>query len=347
MHTCAKIGAMKTRKPYLDFIRILAILMVVYVHTGPEAAERYLVATDKVTYWFALALNAFTQTCAPLFFMVSGAVLLRKKESLKEIYLHRVVKFLVLLLVFGLIEYAYFYHLNPEITFSIKTFFYLVYSTTVIHQYWFLYAYLGILLILPLLRILAQNMEPEHFCYLAALMLVFEGLLPIVEYLWGNSRIAIPMPLLVNTIIYPLMGYFIENKYDKSYQGIIYALGACAFVTNTVIGHMAVGARGSAETLDGMTFVIALAIFSGLKVLFEAKPINEKAAKTITFLGSGSIMVFLLEPPLRDFFKYIYTWFEPTITWFPAALCWVSLACLAGILIYHLLRLIPGVKKVL
>lgn len=321
--------------------------MVVYVHTGPEATARYQVVTSGTEYWISLFINSLTQICAPLFFMISGALLLGKKESLKDVFLHRFLRFLVLLLVFGLVEYAYFYHLNPEITFSLPTFFYLAYSTTIIQQYWFLYAYLGFLLILPFIRMMAQNMKPVHFYYLAGLMFLFEGLLPIVEYLWQNSRIAIEIPLFANIIIYPLMGYFIENIYDGKGKVLLYLACAAALVTNTVIGHMALVSRGGVESLGGMTFVTALAVFVLVKRLFDKHPASQKGSKVISFLGSGSMCVFLLEPPLRDTFKRIYVATEPYITWFPAALLWVSAACLAGILIYHLLRLIPGVKKIL
>ncbi|MBR4994119.1 MAG: acyltransferase family protein [Lachnospiraceae bacterium] len=339
---------MKTRKTYIDFIRILAILMVVFVHTGPEASQRYsVVPSGSFTYWFSVALNTLTQTCAPLFFMVTGAVLLHKKETLEDVLLHRALKFFVILMVFGLIEYAYFYHLNPEITFSIPTFFYLAYSTTVIHQFWFLYAYLGFLLVLPFIRMMAQNMEDKHFWYLAGLMLVLEGICPIIEYLWGNSRIALPVPFLTNVIIYPLMGYFIEHRFDKKHLIIVNLFGLAAFVTNSVIGHMAIAQRGDVEALGGMTFVIAVVLFVDIKALFEKWPASERSAKAISFLGAGSICVFLLEPPLRDTFKVVYEASEPYITWFPASLLWIMCACLAGILIYHLLRLIPGVKRVL
>ena len=110
---------------------------------------------------------------------------------------------------------------------------------------------------------------------------------------------------------------------------------------------MAIVQRGDVEALEGMTFVIAVVLFADLKVLFEKWPVGEKTSKAISFLGAGSICVFLLEPPLRDTFKVVYEALEPHITWFPAALLWIICACLAGILIYHLLRLIPGVKKVL
>jgi len=338
---------MKTRKTYLDFLRILAIFMVVYVHTGTEAAQRYLVSSGDVSYWFSLAMNSLTQTCAPLFFMISGAVLLKKEETLKQVWKHRILRFFIVLMIFGLAEYGYFYYLNPEIGFSLKSFIYLAYSTTIIQQYWFLYAYLGFLMILPFVRMMARNMKEEHFLYLAAMMFVLEGLCPIIEYLWGNSRIAISIPLLTNVILYPLLGYYLEEIYDGKWKMQINLLAIAALFTNTVIGHMAVVSRGDAETLSGMTMLVAAAVFCNTKSFFERKQPGAKGQKAVCFIGTGSMCVFLLEPPLRDTFKVVYEALEPHITWFPAAVIWVLCACMAGVLIYHVLKLIPGFKQIL
>lgn len=336
---------MKKRKTYLDFIRILAIFMVVYVHTGPEATQKYLVNSGDFAYWFALVLNSITQTCAPLFFMISGALLLQKKENLKDIYLKRILKFFILLMVFGLIEYAYFYYLNPEITFSLKTFFAMAYSSTIIQQYWFLYAYLAFLMILPFVRMMAQNMERVHFWYLAGLMLLLNGICPIIEYLWGNGRIAISIPLLTNIILYPLIGYYFEHVHDGKFLLIINGLGFMALITNTVIGHMAIASRGDVESLEGMTMLVAATLFIDIKVLFEKHPAKEKASKVISFIGAGSMYVFLLEPPLRDTFKPVYIALEPYITWFPAALIWVALSCTMGTVINGLFSVPSGIVR--
>lgn len=64
------------RKTYLDIIRILACLMVIIMHS-PIPGERALAHGPFLT------LSSYlTSPCVPLFFMISGALLLPRKEGI-------------------------------------------------------------------------------------------------------------------------------------------------------------------------------------------------------------------------------------------------------------------------
>ena len=73
---------MKQKKGYLELVRIIAIFFVIYVHTGTDAAEHYRIAETSASYGLSLVLYAFAQVSVPLFFLVTGAVLLQKEEAL-------------------------------------------------------------------------------------------------------------------------------------------------------------------------------------------------------------------------------------------------------------------------
>lgn len=49
-------------------------------------------------------------------------------------------------------------------------------------SYWFLYTYIGFLIMLPLLRVLAMNMTLETFWYIIILNAFFTGFLPIFQF---------------------------------------------------------------------------------------------------------------------------------------------------------------------
>lgn len=353
---------MKQKKIYLEAIRIFAIFFVIYVHTGIEAAEHYRVTESTFSYVLSLVLFAIAQISVPLFFMVSGAVLLHKEESLKDVLLHRALRILLIILIFGFVEYTYFYYLNPEVGFSIPVYFWTVYSTTMITQYWYIYSYFALMPILPFVRMMARSMKDSHFWYLMGLMFILNGLLPIVEFLWKNNRIAVSVPLLFNSIFYPLMGYYIVHRSGEFFLKkknllITNVFGACALLTNTVVALMAHRQRGAGETLEGMTALLAAVTFINIRALFNwishsSRPIlHGRLAKTIRsiilFIGSGSFGVYLLEPPLRDTFKPVYIALEPYISWFPAAILWISAAIICGSVVFFILKKIPLLKKLL
>ena len=66
---------MNKRILYLDFLRSFAIIMVVILHSISD----YIVRADlfSTTSWYVnLFLNAFSRTGVPIFFMISGCLIL-------------------------------------------------------------------------------------------------------------------------------------------------------------------------------------------------------------------------------------------------------------------------------
>jgi len=353
---------MKGKKVYLEIIRILSIFLVIYGHTGADAIGRYQTAGNLFSYGLSLVLYCIVQSSIPLFFFISGAVLLHKEESLQTVLLHRAARVLIIILLFGFVEYLYFYYLNPEIGFSIPAFFKLVYNSTVITQYWYLYTYFTLMLILPFVRMLARSMENIHFWYLFGLFFLLEGILPIVEYLWGNSRIVLSVPLFENSLFYPLLGYYLAQRSGKLfYQGKVLLLtnvmGFFALLTNTVVAYMAHRQRGDVESLEGMTIMLALVIFIDIRALCHyasnsPRPVFHGSllkllCKAVCFIGSGVFGVYLLEPPLRDSFRFIYVATEPYISWLPAVILWICSAILFGAVLFWFLKKLPVLRKIL
>ena len=353
---------MKSKKVYLEIIRIFAIFFVIYVHTGADAAEHYQAAGNLFSYGLSLVLYCIAQVSVPLFFLITGAVLLHKEESLKTVLKHRALRIFLIILLFGFIQYAYFYYLNPEIEFSLPVFFKMVYSTNVITQYWYLYSYFALMLILPFVRMLARSMDNAHFWYLFGLYFLLEGILPIVEYLWGNSRIILSIPLFAGSLFYPLLGYYVSQRsgeffYQKKILLLTNLAGFCSLFTNTVVAYMAHRQRGAAESLEGMTALLALVIFIDIRSLcyyasHSLHPVfhcafSQLFCKAVCFIGGGVFGVYLLEPPLRDTFRFIYMATEPYISWFPAAILWICTAILFGSILFQLLKRLPLLRKIL
>ena len=74
------------KKYYLEAIRIAAILMVMYNHS---AAFMSFSVQSGVEYAISFFLSMICKGAVPLFFMVSGALLLGKTESGKDLFQKR------------------------------------------------------------------------------------------------------------------------------------------------------------------------------------------------------------------------------------------------------------------
>ena len=150
-----------------DLIRILAIFLVMYNHRETYIFYHH-VPRMGLRYILSMCGAAFCKCGPPLFFMVSGALILHKKESFRRIFRHRILRILIVMVILSILIVA----LIPDSDSFLKTFF--------SGLNWYLYAYIGYLLMLPFLRILVNHMtrkDMQLFFILTAIAYSVSGIL--------------------------------------------------------------------------------------------------------------------------------------------------------------------------
>lgn len=90
------------KKYYLEVIRILAILMVMYNHS---AAFMSFSNQSGVEYAISFLFSMVCKGAVPLFFMVSGALLLGKNESGKDLFQKRILRMILVIVIFSFLYY--------------------------------------------------------------------------------------------------------------------------------------------------------------------------------------------------------------------------------------------------
>ena len=158
---------MKKRNLGFDVIRIVAILCVLYNHR--EAFSYYtIVPTGSVRYCLLVSLSVISRCGPPLFFMISGVLLLDKEESFSTIIKHRLLRIIIAMLVLSI--YAkLFWPVAKGLS---------VFSIFATRLNWYLYAYCGYLLMLPILRIIAKNItikQAKYFLLITIIVYSIEG----------------------------------------------------------------------------------------------------------------------------------------------------------------------------
>ena len=96
-----------TREVYLDMIRIVAVFLVIFTHTGDIGSKLYVFG-DYGTLRNAIYIMADIIRCinVPLFFMVSGALLLGKKEAYKTLLKKRVLRYAIVFILLFIMRIA-------------------------------------------------------------------------------------------------------------------------------------------------------------------------------------------------------------------------------------------------
>ncbi|MGN1235339.1 MAG: acyltransferase family protein, partial [Christensenellaceae bacterium] len=85
---------------YLEILRVFAIFGVIFNHTYDKGY--FLFATRPIgsfPFWVEMALSIGCKCSVPIFFAISGALLLGKDEPLSVIWRRRILRMAILLLV--------------------------------------------------------------------------------------------------------------------------------------------------------------------------------------------------------------------------------------------------------
>lgn len=355
---------MKTtnKKLHLELLRFLAILFVIFNHTGTHGYLYFTTVEGSALYPLFFFLSMLCKLAVPLFWMVSGALLIDRNESLKQLYLRRILRMAIVLLLFSFLYYLNSARFNPGFRFSPVYFLTQVYSTKYAPAFWFLYAYLGMLVILPLIRAMAKNLTNREFMYFFAAMLIIRGILPVAEYVYSHGEMTIEPNFLNNFLsydmVYFLMGYFLENRIfvqKLNYKtallliaGGLAAMLVMGFGTQLFLNDGGSMTDAAAENFyPGLLLVPSAALYYLMRLVFRDKRTDNFGARLIVFLGGVSFGVMLLEHFLRLELEGVLSAMLGIMPEFIACLLWTALIYLCGAAITFVLKHIPGLKKIL
>lgn len=341
----------KSKKVFLEILRVIAIFGVIFCHTGEYGVNHYLETDSPVNYWLGIFLASVSQFCVPLFLIISGALLLHREESIRYVYRHRVLKFALATLVAILVQYAWSYYRDPKIGFEMKTFFRMMFEGRSFAPYWFLYSYLSFLLFLPFLQKLVKSIPNKiWFLYLFVAWEVIHGIFPILQYYmnWKESSLNLPVD---DFIIYSMLGYFLEYCCDDIFykkKNILMVLAGTLLlaVVNTYLNHVFLPDTTYVALSGLFAMVYAFAVYVAVKYICHRWKMPPLLEKIFCFAGAGVFGTYLMEGILREIFFPIYLKFSMIIFSYPAVFLWITACAVTGILITNLLKRIPVIGKI-
>lgn len=298
---------MTIRKTYLDFLRIIAIFFVLFNHTDAF----YQGILDVGTNWRFLFLffTMITRMNVPLFFMISGALLLSKEESVKEIFWKRIFRYIIVIVIANSVIYIASI-LEGTVSYeavSVKGWMNNIIQESTV-SYWFLYSYLAAMIMLPFIRKIAQNLNKELFIYLVVVHFLVASLVPILNtvligtYTFEFSEyLSLPI-FMEKPIFYMLAGHYFENVVSENYYSgknvlrwIGLALGGIAIeIVITDIQGRNVGY--SLDYVEMFDYLIAFAVFIVAKSMFMKGQVNRMISQFISGIGNVAFGIYLLDP---------------------------------------------------
>lgn len=205
----------ENKKVYLEVMRIFATFFVIYNHTGLKGFLHHLtLEMMTLKYWVYLFLSIFCKFSVPLFLMISGALLIKKKETNGRIFKVRITKIVIALIGVSFLHYICQLKDGGE-NFNLLHFFQVLLTGQWSAHLWYLYMFIVYLICLPILRVLANNMERKHFQYVIWVSLAIKLLSVIEFFLWqgkyGFNGYLKCEWFVSDILLFPLVGHYLEN----------------------------------------------------------------------------------------------------------------------------------------
>ena len=338
------MSAENQRVFYLDLLRVIAIIGVVFVHVFCK--EYYTASVASFNWYVAVVGDSLLHRNVPFFIMISGALFLRpeKEIPLKKILLKYIPRLLLAYafwtIAYGLVDISY--RLYQGESFSI-------YHLLFPHFHlWFLPLLMGVYLLIPLLRKISNE---EHLLQYAlclwAIYVTVSFIRPdsiiINQFLFGFN-----MNVVVGYAGYFLLGYYLSYKtFSKKQQLVIYIAGILALLL-TITGNLFLSIKTGQSSgrflyeLNPLTIITASAIFVLVKQISPKAHIRTR--KFVEYVRNDlfgiylthALWLFLLnQPKFRDLGNHLLT--LPIIA--------ISVFILS-LYTTKLIRMIPGLKKV-
>lgn len=301
----------QNRQTYLDILRMIAALLVIFNHTGGYRLYLEQAADGSVLSWFRVALSVFTKVNVPLFFMISGALLLTREESYRTILCKRIPRIAIPLIVFSV--------LYAVMTWDELSFINLVRELLLGRiqvTYWFLYAYLDFLLALPLLRKIAKHLTFSDVVVLFAVRMIFVSILPVYRY-WAELHYIDPLKLsgyisadfsVTDILFYPLIGHYLANilrpeKLEKKeLAGCFLTLLGGIAVSSYLTYHQGKYVGFTQDFLASFSYATSAALFILTRYFCTKVTPHPKTRNVLAEIANLTFGVYLIVPFLQELF---------------------------------------------
>lgn len=348
----------RKKEIYLEILRIFSTFLVLYIHTNNRGFAYFTVARESIFFPVYLFCSVFSKIAVPTFFMISGALLLKKDEPIRIVYQKRVFRIFLVLLLCSIAAYVL---RTDRAELSLSFFLQKFYSSNLATPYWYLYAYLGYLVMLPFLRKLSRTMQPVDYAYMTGIMLVL-SLLKIFEF-WTTGYSVHLNPnfdvfTTVTAVYYPLMGDFLANKLHLSdltpkkvwlwaAAGLL-GIAVCGWMTCVWCNYLGEWKESTCQTfMNILIFLPVCTVFLCTRLLCAKLPPMPLFEKAVTFIGAQAFGIYLFEWLYRQETRFVFDYLKNHIPTFLACMVWIFCAFLLGFAVTLVIRKIPGLKKLL
>lgn len=326
----------------LDALRIVATLMVLLIHISGKGF-----AGIHESHWWAINIwESVSRVCVPLFFMITGALLLPRDHNVSSV-LKRAWRILYVLVAWSLIFFIYL-SIRQAVA-PPSTWLGAIARGPVIGHFWYLYSLLAAYFVTPILAAFYRNTALRMQIMVLLIWLFAASVIPFINRFLNSGWLGFdtqffyiyPAYMLAGALLYKHMHM---NSIRAALGMLIWAAatGATAFCTWYYSKDVAVNTELYYEYFAPLVVIAAFALFCSLRWISNSLSNRwPMIDRWLVFFGSLSFGVYLIHPAvIWEFERRGYDWhfINP---WFavPALLAGVSVV--SGAITWLIRRLKP------
>lgn len=305
----------KPRIIAFDVMRIIAIFAVIWLHFS---SQRFYTSFPSTEWEIRNIYDSMVRWSVPVFVMISGALFLdsKKKLSIKRLYTKNILRITCAFLFWSSIYLLYDILATNQQNVTIGS----VISSVVKGPFhlWFLKMLLGLYIVAPILKIIANNRKIETYFLLLALITSF--ILPWffkflsflninLSHLLNGFYEKMEIKIALGYTGYFMLGHYLKNKtFNSSARKAIYIFGLISWICVIVFTHIKSFHSNRADiffydndNLSLFTLVEATAVFTLINHRF--KNYKSKYSPLIIKISNLTFGVYLIHILYRQYFQ--------------------------------------------
>lgn len=214
----------KNKKMYLEYLRVISMAAVVLIHVFVTARTDFPMHSENEEILTGIIRQIF-HFAVPIFFMITGALFLqsKKKIDIKTLYKKYILKYALIIIIFGWVYALIEEIFKGNISFMaiLNSFINMLSGKTWDHL-WYLYELLGIMLVLPILKLMVDFSDEKNniLDYFLILLIIFSFAIPNIQG-FINFDFGVNIPIRSEYLAYIILGYLIDKKEKRKKENII------------------------------------------------------------------------------------------------------------------------------
>ena len=343
-------SSVREKVVFIEMLRVVACFLVIVNHTNSRI---FLGSTVSFLWLISLIYFFVCKIAVPIFIMITGYVMLERQDSYKKTLI-RIWHIGLCLVLFSGFYYVSGYISGTIECLSLKHFIVKIISAPITNAFWYLYLYLGVLLMLPFVQKMVCNMQKRDFHVFFLVSGLFYGTWPILVHYISSLRYSehFVLPLFNSYICMLLLGCYVK-RYCMPSRKVTFVCGIlfcfmCAVNISLTYREYVKNEGSNYLFFDNITFLPIVVASFCLFYIVSTIRFSDRVKRWGVKLGDLTFGIFLFSDFFIEKFAFIYNvLIAHNIYPMIAVLVFEVTVFVAGSFVTYMLKKIPLFKQIL